>query len=246
MTASAKYFVAVKDGSPPEHNDDAAQADAARGRFAVSDGAAESGFSRVWSKLLVDQFVSHADGSPEDWSSWLPEAQRRWLEELQKIEIPWYGEPQFEQGSFATFLGLVLLSGSGDRPTRWQAVAVGDTCLFHTRAGELLECFPLEASSQFGYTPHLVGSRSAVEEIAARRSLGARGHAEPRDCLWLISDALAKWCLAEDEAGRPPWDELAGLLQGDSTEAQFADWLAQLRQSRGLQNDDVTLMAVLV
>lgn len=245
MTVSAKYFLAVKDGSPPEHNDDAAAADEARGRFAISDGAAESGFSRVWSKLLVDQFVAHADGSPDDWASWLPAAQERWLQELKGVDIPWYGEQQFEQGSFATFLGLVL-HGSGEQRRRWHAVAVGDSCLFLTREGELQECFPLEQSSQFSFTPKLVGSRSAVEEIVAKRSLSARGIAESGDCLWLMSDALAKWCLAQDEAGQGPWEELTSQFMAESSAESFHGWLDQLRSSRGLHNDDVTLMLIRV
>jgi hypothetical protein len=243
MTVSAKYYCAVKDGSPPEHNDDAAAADESRGRFAVSDGAAESGFSRVWSKLLVDQFVAHAEGTADDWKSWLPGAQQRWLDELKGVDIPWYGEQQFEQGSFATFLGLLLLD-SNERRRRWHAVAVGDSCLFHTRDGELQACFPLEQSSQFSFTPKLVGSRSAIDEVMDKRSLSARGIAEPGDSLWLMSDALAKWCLAQDEAGRPPWQELTSQFMADCSSETFSAWLDQLRASRGLFNDDVTLMLI--
>ena len=36
-----------------------------------------------------------------------------------------------EQGGFATFLGLVV------QPTCWQAIAVGDSCLFQVREGRL-------------------------------------------------------------------------------------------------------------
>lgn len=245
MTVGAKYYCAVKDGSPPEHNDDAAAADEARGRFAISDGASESGFSRVWSKLLVDQFVAHAAGPPGDWAAWLPAAQARWREELQGVDIPWYGEQQFEQGSFATFLGLVL-HGSGDKRRRWHAVAVGDSCLFHTRGGELQQCFPLEQSSQFSYTPKLVGSRSAIDEIVEKRALSARGIAAAGDSLWLMSDALAKWCLSQVEAGQGPWEELASQFLPASTPDSFNSWLDQLRAQRGLHNDDVTLMLIRV
>jgi hypothetical protein len=242
MTLSVKHFLVVKDGSPDEHNDDALAADVDRGRFAISDGAAESGFSRVWSKLLVDQFVNHATGSPDDWSKWLPEAQSRWLAELKGVEIPWYGEQQFEQGSFATFLGLVVKTEGKRR--LWHAVAVGDSCLFHVRAGKLQESFPLEESSQFNFTPKLVGSRSSIDEVAKKRAVPNHGTGQPEDRLWLISDALSKWCLAEEEAARPPWQELATFLSPDSPQTEFAAWIANLRADRGLHNDDVTLMAI--
>jgi hypothetical protein len=243
MTVSAKYYCAVKDGSPPEHNDDAAAADESRGRFAISDGAAESGFSRVWSKLLVDQFVAQAECAADDWKSWLPAAQQRWRDELKDVDIPWYGEQQFEQGSFATFLGLVVPESDGQH-RRWHAVAVGDSCLFHTRDHQLQESFPLEESAQFNFTPKLVGSRSDIDEVIAKRSLSARGIAEAGDILWLMSDALAKWCLAQDEAGQGPWEELTSQFMADSSADTFHAWLDHLRADRGLQNDDVTLMLI--
>jgi len=241
MALTSKYFCVVKDGSPPDHNDDAALADPDRGRFAVSDGAAESGFSRIWSKIMVEEFVRHPKAEPEQWSAWLPQAQQRWLEELKGVEIPWYGEQQFQQGSFATFLGVVV-KASGKRRV-WHAAAVGDTCLFHLRGGEQQLAFPLEESAQFSFTPKLVGSRSAIDEIVAKRAQTSRGIGQPGDRLWLMSDALAKWCLSEDEASRSPWDELIKLM-ADATEETFASWVADLRTNRGLYNDDVTLMVV--
>lgn len=242
MALTTKQFLVVKDGSPPEHNDDAARADADRGRFAVSDGAAESGFSRIWSKIMVEQFVQHSEASPDEWADWLPGAQQRWLEELKGVEIPWYGEQQFEQGSFATFLGVVVRAQGKRR--LWHAAAVGDTCLFHIRPGEPpLASFPLEESTQFGFTPKLIGSRSAVDEIVQKRAQSSRGIGQPGDHLWLMSDALAKWCLAEDEASRSPWEHLAQLM-ADATQDSFAAWVADLRTHRGLYNDDVTLMQV--
>jgi hypothetical protein len=243
MSLRVQHYTLAKDGSPPEHNDDAVAASLERRRFAVSDGAAESGFSRVWSRLLVDQFVNHAVGEPENWSSWLPATQQRWLAELKDVDIPWYGEQQFAQGSFATFLGLMLGESAHDR-RQFQAVAVGDSCVFHTRGGELQSSFPLEHSSQFNNTPRLIGSRSPIEEIIEKRASSARDNAEAGDRLWMMSDALAKWSLAEDEAGQPPWSELEHFLAGGCQAADFATWIAALRSGRGLQNDDVTLLAI--
>jgi hypothetical protein len=80
-----------------------------------------------------------------------------------------------------------------------------------------------------------------------------------------MTDALARWCLAEHEAGGDPWRELESLLpspfekeagrvgnclpspsgrgaggEGDS----FASWIDGLRNARHLLNDDVTLLAI--
>ena len=241
MALSVKYFLVVKDGSPPEHNDDAASADVAQGRFAVSDGAAESGFSRIWSKLLVDQFVSHHAGSPKDWSAWLPEAQQRWLAELQGVEIPWYGERQFADGC------VRHVSGAGrSRHGIPPALARG-------RGGRYLP-LPHQRRKAGTGVPlgrlHRVQLHAQADRFAFSRCRD-RGQAfrfRPRfrgtgDRLWLMSDALAKWCLAEDESRRPPWNGLASLIAPDSA-ADFAAWVDQLRSQRGLHNDNVTLMAI--
>ena len=241
MPLCEKHYLVVKDGSPAEHNDDASAAHPASGRFAVSDGATESGFSRIWSRILVDQFVHHTAGSPDEWS-WLTPAQQRWLEELKGVEIPWYGEEQFQLGAFATFLGLVISGTNGNRS--WHAAAVGDSCLFHVRNGELLKAFPLDKAADFNSTPKLIGSRSRIDDTVSKRATSLIGTAENDDHLWLMSDALAHWCLAEHEAGQPPWQELSFFLSADYPASDFAAWVQDLRTNRGLHNDDVTLLGI--
>jgi hypothetical protein len=242
MSITAREFLVAKAGNPPDHNDDASAADVTRRRFAISDGASESGFSRLWSRVLVDEFVLHSDCAPSEWSIWLPAAQRRWLDEMKHVNIPWYGEDQFQQGSFATFLGIVL--SDDETNCRWHAVAVGDSCLFHTRENDLLNAFPMQKSSAFSSLPQLVGSRSSVKVISDKRSVYAEGSALTNDRLWLTSDALSKWCLAELEEGRPLWQELSDFLAPSTSQEQFADWIDRLRSERGMQNDDVTLVII--
>jgi hypothetical protein len=59
------------------------------------------------------------------------------------------------------------------------------------------------------------------------------------DRLWLMTDALAAWFLAEHEAGGAPWREL-----DERTADDFADWVAGRRADGRLKNDDVTLVAI--
>src|SRR5262249_61547162 len=74
---------------------------------------------------------------------------------------PWYMEEALSRGgAFAPFLGLVLEPNpDGPAPWKWQAHAVGDSCLFLVRRGEPVLSFPLAHSAEFGSTPRLVGSR---------------------------------------------------------------------------------------
>jgi hypothetical protein len=232
---------------------DAAAADPDRGRFAVADGATESVYAAEWAQVLVDAFVVSDDGPPA-WPTWLPPLQARW-EEVIRLPAdapprPWYLEEALMRGgAFATFLGLVLepsrpVDGETGAPWKWQAHAIGDSCLFQVRRGELVLSFPLEQSTEFGSTPRLVGSRPGLGQPSRARSVIRRGDAEPDDRLWLMTDALAHWFLRRTEEGGRPWDELSSLLVVADPERAFADWVDEQRASRCLRNDDVTLLVV--
>lgn len=251
-----------KAGDAPEDNGDAVRSDDVRGRYAVADGAAGSGYAQVWSRLLVDQFVAAgcaadealagegaagpvAEPPPAAPWDWLLEAQRQWLAEVGGQARPWYGERQFQQGAFATFLGVTLEAVADE--WRWTAVAIGDSCLFHTRGNQLLRAFPITSAADFGCTPQLVGSRSPqsrVSEIVVQ----ATEPAQPGDRLWLLTDALSQWFLGEFEQGRSPCDDL-DALQGDVAEDEdrakrFSTWIEELRAAALLRNDDVAVVCI--
>jgi hypothetical protein len=226
-------------GHHPADCQDACAFAPSRGRAAVADGAAESAYSGLWARLLVEEFVG-GEGEPAAWPGWIAPAQARWAEAVRRAPgaepLPWYLEDRFNQGAFSTFLGLVL-----DGPT-WRAQAVGDTCLFLVRDDELRVAFPLEEASQFGNTPWLIGSRTSPGEVPQRWGLSRQGDCRPGDRLWLMTDALARWFLGEREAGRRPWRELDLLFH--EPDDRFADWVGQLRGRRQLRNDDTTLLGV--
>jgi hypothetical protein len=123
--------------SLPKHShtqdeyEDAWAADPGRGRFAVADGASESAFAGLWARLLVEGFV--AVPQAPDLLDWLDGPRRCWSVAVMGLELPWYGEMKRAEGAFATLLGLDVRPTTPGRPGRWQAVAVGDTCLFRVR-----------------------------------------------------------------------------------------------------------------
>jgi hypothetical protein len=126
----------------------------------------------------------------------------------------------------------------------WQAVAIGDTCLLHSRGNALLRAFPIDRKEQFDNFPKLVGSRMSVEDIRTRQSLWTDGRGQSGDRLWIMTDALAQWCLTEIEAGRNPWNDLVSLLTLPEMEDQFVSLIEGLRDAGKLRNDDVTLLAI--
>ncbi len=242
---STDFFAcwAAKRGNSPEEYEDAFAAEDATGRYAIADGATESSFAGLWARLLVDQFVQDSHRDPARWTERLSALQDQLHAQVSRRPLPWYAEAQLQRGSFATFLGVVL-TVSADAGYAWRAVAVGDSCLFHTRDADLLAVFPLDRSEQFDNMPNLVGSRTSTDVIREKRELLTQGHALPGDRLWLMTDALAHWCLAEHEAAKNPWSEMELLPASRRPQDSFTAWIEGLRDERNLDNDDVTLLVI--
>ena len=217
-----------------EEYEDAAAGHGKAGRFAVADGATESAFAGPWAKALAEAFVKAPVG-PGGWPRWLPPVQRRWLKEIGGQELPWYLEEKFQQGAFATLLGVELQPG--ERAWEWRSVSVGDCCLFHVRGDSLLCSFPIERSTDFGSKPELLCSRSANGDRPEEQR--AKGRARPGDSFVLLTDAIAQWALRREEAKWPPWSELRGLAA-----ESLPPWIEARWEAKELRADDVTLLFV--
>lgn len=228
-------------------------------RCAVADGASESAFSGLWARLLVRGF---GRGRMR-----LARLRKLWQRAVGNggggadtgKQLPWYLEKKVLNGAHAALVGLSLRDGNGAvRPAdpapagngtdrvvgslggSWRAVAVGDSCVFHVRADELVAVGPVGKSEQFNNSPFLLASKSPqfIRRSDEYVSLVA-GRWQPGDTFFLASDAISHWLLAEHEAGRPPWSMLRAL--GPET---FRLFVEKLRTAGVLHNDDSTLMRV--
>ena len=234
---NARGFRLARRGSTADECEDAWAIDAEATRVAVADGATESAYPGVWAQLLVEHFTREAG----DWPGWIAQVQPRWLDAVRQPDIPpvpWFVEQSLARGAFATFLGVRFAEESAE------AIAVGDSCLFHVRDGRLERSFPLEDSSAFGNTPWLVGSRTSPDDVPRRQGKSCPLELLAGDRLWLMTDALARWFLVEAEAGRRPWDALGDLL--DRPDVEWEAWVETLRDTRALRNDDTTVVGILV
>jgi hypothetical protein len=227
-----RAFRVPKAGQTLQECEDAFAGSAGGGRFAVADGASESGFAGAWARLLARYYVRQ----PGAWARWLPAARRRWLAEVRVPDLPWYAEAKIEEGAFATLLGVHF----ADDRASWQAEAVGDSCLFQVRQGRLRRAFPVRRSDDFTSCPSLVGSQNPDRRLARPGRSRLRGEWHEGDCLLLMTDALAHWFLKDAEADRRPWRELLEFRD----EGRFAEWVGRLRQVQALRNDDVTLVYI--
>jgi hypothetical protein len=226
-----RAFRTPKRGHSDAEFEDAWAVNPRGGRFAVADGASESSYAGLWARLLTKSFV--AARRPWDGLQWLDAPRRRWSEVVDRRELAWYGEMKREQGAFATVLGVAV------RPDRWQALAIGDSCMVRVRDDEKPRAFPLNKAADFGNQPHLLGSRPGADPAP----VVSRGMCKPGDRLYLMTDALARWFLLRCESKRRPWEEFASLLAEPPGNDGFTAWVEE-RRGDDLRNDDVTLLAV--
>ena len=240
MAVGSRAFWLPRRGNNPDEYEDAFALNDASGHYALADGASEGCFTGLWARLLVEDFVTSAEWDLSRWPSSLAAVQKRWDMDVRARKLDWDADYWVEKGAFAAFLGVVLTQNV----CQWQAVAVGDTCLFHTRNSALLRAFPLDHSDQFGSRPQLVGSRMPAVAAGQRQRLWSDGGGQSGDRLWAMTDSLAKWCLAEHETGGDPWRELESLLASPQEGDYFTPWIEGIRDSGRLLNDDVTLLAI--
>ena len=215
-------------------------------RAAVSDGASESAFAREWANVLTDAFVSRppdiGDLTKDSLYDWLAPAQEAWHVDVPWDRIPWHGETKARAGAFATLLGLTAGASPGNsQRLRWQAVAVGDSCLFLVRGGRLLLSFPLEDAAEFDNNPALVCSSPDNMGDLWENVRQDSGECVAGDSFILASDALACWFLARNDAGEKPWETLLAL---DSS--GWSAWVEEQRRAGLIRNDDMTLVIIRV
>jgi hypothetical protein len=233
-------------------------------RVGIADGATESSFAKEWAKKLVSQFVKTSISkflcfqnhiarnlndpqNPEENAGseasfckfpicdWLKPLQETWATWLAEQNLLWFAKRKAEQGTYATLLGLEIQANR-----EWQAIAVGDSCLFVVRNRDLLYSFPLAHSSEFGYRPQLLGTKLLPQNISPIAAHFIANKAEVGDRFYLATDALAAWILANLEMQKNPWVELDRIR----SQAAFLEWITNLRDRREIANDDTTLMQI--
>ena len=222
-------------GNSPDECEDAFSSTLSR--FAVADGASEGCYSHIWASILVRSFCDVADGSEwqaDEFSAWLDTCRLQWSDwqsALAQKELPWFTQEKLRLGSFATFLGISV------HDNNWHAFAYGDSCLFIVRNDALVEAFPVRQSGLFDNTPPLVPSTHPlrIEDVQIRD-----GEIRLGDRLYLTSDALANWFLADSESGEKPWLALDGI----GSDQEFEIFVSEARQFQAMRNDDVTLLCL--
>jgi hypothetical protein len=259
MQIQVVTFSEAKDGNAPDEWQDGASGgvvgDATgTARFIVVDGATGSFDPVRWVDQLVTSFVPPPGSSrgpagprppvlePAAMRAWFAQMQDQWAAAVPAFDSIIEERKFREVGSFATFLGFEITGLDGPEPF-WHAVALGDTVLFHVRAGRLIATFPPMRPGEFGSHPAgLHTLRSSLDEMT-ERLLTAGGVLADGDFLFAATDAMAEWILraaGRDEA--KVWDTLSGLVHPDVFARLVCDQRKEQDGAKRMKNDDVTLM----
>ena len=256
-----RVFTIPKWGNAPDENEDAAYPltvncpiKLGKGESfscALSDGATQSSFSRLWANILADE-ASRASIFISDPMRILEHAIPRWKNQVSRYELPWHAEEKVRRGAFATlvWLGIKIIEG---RPRgmqgSWKALVLGDSCLFQLREGVLISSAPEPPGPDFSLNPVLFSSIAERNQQLFNRisSQITSGDCRSGDQFILVSDALAEWIFKNYNSGCEPFKMMqTRVFDAPANRSSFAAWVNSLREEKSIKNDDTTLASVML
>ncbi len=246
MPFEVRAFQLAKDPEHPAENQDAFAFDSDQGIAAVADGVASAIFSGVWAETLVQATVRQPPDpdNPIQFAAWLAECRRQWTERIDTTGLAWFQKAKLPTGAFSTLLWMQLFPLESEQAGsfggfRLLARAIGDSCLFHVRHGELLRSFPMASAAEFENNPLALGSVDLGRDSLMRFAT-FDVTCYPDDLLLLTTDAVGEWLYRCVEAGAPPvWST---LWETDAT--AWGERMDSLRATRDMRYDDATLLAL--
>ena len=216
-------------------NEDAFELLEAKGRFVLSDGASVSYDSANWAKVLCKQYVDE----PRVDGNWIERTRARFRIDTDRCSLPWFKQAAFDQGSFATLLGLTL-SNKGTA----SIVAIGDSTIFWKFSDcDEVTSFPSCAPENFGFFPDLISTNPSENiYLDGPRIEGAKRSIKlPHGKVFFImaTDSVAEWLSSEVEK---KFERLSNLESNE----MFAELVNDERQFGHIKRDDSTVLAIVL
>ena len=239
----SRVFTLAKDAGFPEENQDCCRVDAARGAAALADGVSSAIFSRLWAEILVAAVLDAAPDplERESFARWLAERRTDWQQRIDASRLAWFQKPKLRAGAFSTLLWVEIVPAEGCPAWRLRGWAIGDTCLFLVREGQLVRRFPIHQVADFQRDPMVLGSVDLNRDGALSFDC-IDEPCLPDDLVVLCTDALAEWALKREELlGPPSW-----AAYWEMPEAAWVEEIKALRNERSIRFDDTTLVLLRV
>jgi hypothetical protein len=237
-----RQFLLPKSGYHLSECEDAIGLNPDNRRFAIADGATEAFDAQRWAQRLANTWVQLEPPAltPEQFRTWVAGEGQSLHESWNALSLSWYAEEKSRSGSFAAFVG-VQLDLESETPC-WRAIALGDSCLIHSRNKSILKSLPLSHYESFNTTPLLVPSDASIQETAIQRIVVGSGKIGNGDVLLLLSDAAAAWYLMlveKDDPARSCFEVLLKTQQGELKELFERERLAGR-----IKDDDIAVISI--
>jgi hypothetical protein len=218
--------------------------DTAYYRFAIADGASESSFADIWADLLASGYCNGKFNGKHIYKS-IAKLSKAWKRKLNAKDLPWYAQEKLNSGAFSTLAGITFRLTDASS-VAFDAVAIGDSCIFQIRGDKIITSFPLGSVDDFHNRPVLISSNAANNIHLEAFVKKWNGTAQVGDSFILMTDALACWILTRYEEDISVIKKIHGLAcEHDFINLVHAERKIILRDgSFYLRNDDVTLIRV--
>ncbi|AJY75055.1 hypothetical protein VN24_11290 [Paenibacillus beijingensis] len=250
MQIESEYFSLPKAGNRKDEYEDAFNSsifvhkDTAYYKFAIADGASESSFADIWADLLASGYCNGKFDSKHI-HKFISKLSKAWKRKLNAGDLPWYAQEKLNSGAFSTLAGITFRLTDASSAA-FDAVAIGDSCIFQIRGDNIIAFFPLGSVEDFHHRPVLISSNAANNIHLQAFVKKWSGTAQAGDSFWLMTDALACWLLTRYEEDISVIKKIYGLAR----EHDFIYFVQAERKlmcpggSFYLRNDDVTLIRV--
>lgn len=213
--------------------------DSASLRLAVSDGATEGIFSNIWAELLVNSYTENGFQILEP--SNLKPIHSNFIQKAFQIiaNMPetrhWFMYEKLERGTHATLAAVEFFDET------IQILTVGDSCVFW-HDGEKIGRLPEISLEDFGSFPnticHLPKTWQSLEQKVVKKEIQFHNPFQ----LALCTDALACWLVKglRDQNEFSVWGKIFQISDSSS----FKQFIEELRESKEIRNDDVSLVLI--
>lgn len=238
MKVSIKGFITCKSAEQYIDCADNYAVNKSSHRFSVSDGVSKSFFPKVWSEILVTQFVERTDLKENELIRVCQEEWQKRIDEIVSLpDTKWFTKSQYNRKdpALATFVGLQFF----EKEKKWSSSALGDSFLFFVPMGYK------------DYQKELVKLSSKVEPIEFDNfpdyltSIGDSHKGRPKEksgnlkngTFYLMTDALAEWFIKEGE-------NAIGKITVWKSQADFERFITQAVEENQLTNDDCAILCI--
>ena len=234
-----------KNGNKPTEYEDATSVrwGGSEIRLALADGASAAIYAGAWARMLVRRFVRRPFWTVAALRYRVRKLGGVWRHKHAQPGLPWYAIKKLESGAAATLIGVsIKLPVRPTEPGDWNALSIGDTCLFQMRGSAMLRMHPDLEPAAFGNRPALLYTITIRNQRVAQALALANGSWDRGDKFILASDALARWIRVRVDAGQDGWQVLLALAGKPDWEPAFRSWALQEQAGGRLKNDDLTMV----